>query len=184
MPDPGRRTAASCITADVLLQLPDPTEVAEPVLIQKYVDSMFSLAELQNNKALLKRNAAETAPACAEPTIILGTRDSSAILLDSSDIKTNIPQPTISLQTLASARVGLHKIPSVSSTAFKSIPPAIARTDDHDDVALPAFARRKELFEKHNSHTTKSVDEMLPFCVTVIDHLKQLIPNHRCGTCR
>lgn len=167
-------------------QLPNPAEVAEPVLIQKNADIMFSLAELQNSKASLKKRSAEPAPACAEPepTITRDTRHSSGIPPDSSIVKTNIPLPTISLQTLASARVGLHKIPSVRSPTFKSIPPGIPRTDDQDDFALPAFARRKELFEKQKSHTSKSVDEMLPLSLTVTDHSTQLIANHRCGTCR
>jgi hypothetical protein len=135
---------------------------------------MFSLEELQNKKASLKkRAAAESTPGTAEPIDTRVAANSLSRLTPSTptqgnDVKTNIPLPTLSLQTLASARVGLHRVSTVKSPTSKRN----AAESPRDEVALQGFAKRKQLFENQKSHTNKSVNRWLYFTLPkVIDHL-------------
>lgn len=121
---------------------------------------MFSLAELQNSRAALKTRTTEPGPdpGCAEPTITQGARCSSVSSPDGDDFKPNIPLPTISLQTLAAAKSNLFKTPTLRSPNSTRVQSVLPKADDQDDVVLPAFARRKALFENQKTHISKSVD--------------------------
>lgn len=121
---------------------------------------MFSLAELQNSRASLKKRSAEPQP---DPECVDGNVDQDAprpsVPPSASDnFKTNIPLPSISLQTLASAQSNLFKISKLRSPTSATARPGVQENDVQDDDALPAFAKRKELFEKRQTHVATSVN--------------------------
>ena len=119
---------------------------------------MVSLAELQNSKALLKpKKGRDVKVSRAEVGRANGARDE--LLTDSqepSEVSTgNVP--LISLQALATARVGLHKIARPKKPAING-PFVISTTKEYDDDGLlPAFAKRKELFNRPKEPVSRSV---------------------------
>jgi hypothetical protein len=107
---------------------------------------MFSLTELQNSKARLKTRIAEPKLSWSEDTSTGDAHEPLVVLPTATNTETSIPQPTISLNTLVTAKGSLHKVACISTT--QSLSPTLHHQDDQKELNLPAFARRKEFFEK------------------------------------
>ena len=130
---------------------------------------MFSLDELQNTKATLKTRGtreAEPETSRAEQDDSLNFGNYSTILLpDRGDTKARSRPLALSCQALALARGSLQRRSVATPTSFQTTrPETLQLTQADDEVALLAFANRRELFEKQVTLVSKYFNDIhLPF---------------------